>query len=118
MVHGETETRTVADAAPAVAWHDACDRLGHLIESLLTEHDRLMTENRRLRATAAESRASQKGRAGDGELAQVRRQLEQERRQWVEQRRVIADRLEAILGKFQWLEARQEAAAEAAPAED
>jgi hypothetical protein len=129
MVHGDT--RTVADAGSGADtgadsgtesgtnWKEACDRLGQLVESLLAEHDRLQSDNRRLRASMAEARASRKGPGAGEELTQVRRQLEQERRQWKAQRQVIADRLEAILGKFQWLEAKQEAAAEAAaPADD
>lgn len=110
MTDGEAQSPAVTDAP--LRWTAELDRLARLLQELLSENARLDGENRELRAIA--SAAS--GRRDTRQLAAVRRQLADDRQRWERQRQLIADRIEVILGKFQWLE--RERAGRSAPVAD
>jgi hypothetical protein len=98
MVTGESDSTVDPQAEPE--WLTELGRLAQLVNSLLDECTRLGEENRRLR---------KKGGGDDAQSATLLAQLESERRSWELQRQAIADRIEVILGKFQWLETERAA---------
>jgi hypothetical protein len=100
MVTGESDAAT--QRTDEGTWSVELDRLGKVLEEMLEEFGRLAAENRRLRQGLEQASGRH---PGDPEMKRRLKELEKERRDWQKQRQAIADRIEVILGKFQWLEA-------------
>ena len=92
------------DATAEPTWVSEIERLAGLV-------DELVRENERLRAGSAEPRRKSARRLGaSADTSERVRTLEAERKAWRQQRRAVAERIEVILGKFQWLEQQNQAA--------
>ena len=84
-------------------WVSEVERLAALVDRLTAETLRLRTENKKL----ADSVRDLEKRTTKGADTRVRT-LEAERQAWIRQRQTVADRIEVLLGKFQWLEQQQQ----------
>jgi regulator of replication initiation timing len=93
-----------SDATAEPTWVSEIERLAGLVDELVSENERLRAETMELRRELAT-----RPEAGTDASERVDTLLA-ERRAWQRQRQALADRVEVILGKFQWLEQQNTAA--------
>ncbi len=82
------------------------ERLTEAVGGLIRANAKLQEEN-----AALEARLTKAAKRAPKKLEARVRALEEERRQWERQRTQVADKIENMLGKFQWLERERAAQA-------